>query len=789
MNKKQTINGVEKYLKEEARAIEYFELLKGQLNTQNYISICSNDLNEWKKKHLQQTVMSRFSKRNTKPAKRYSHYIRWLNQNGKLEQYLDRSVSYIFLRDLGKTLDSPDTEKRINEIVQNLKINLTNSRETVDSELFGNFNKVDIYRKAQKEGFELTIIWLFQKLSMISKNLPEELDPVNAQRKLMKIIGGVVMHYREELLEGLNYTERAQKISEAIRLGYSYGLTYPFIDDLLDSNILSPNEKEQYSNFIRTTLTTGSVPPFENWTGSNHSLMKFIHAELSEAFDYIKLYQSPNKRVQFLEQAYIFFQSQEIDRNKNLKNSDYTNEEIYVPVILKSAYSRMIARSIINSKENNGFDDRTFYYGIYNQLADDFSDMFHDLENGAVTPYTYYLTYYKKRDDLINPFEMYWSVISYLIHHVYKGHTKTRDVILNRAINGLRRFKEKMGEKTYAELIGIFTENIEVLNQELQLIVKKASDVDFYDKLLRDQMISQLEIEKTEKEQFEETFRKVRRMLNDKLHISEDDLLNDSIVDAANYSLSSDGKRLRPVLTWLMGVEAFNLKETSILPLLKSLEYMHTASLIFDDLPSQDNAETRRGKPTLHVSYNEAIAQLTGLYLTQKAYEEQTMLQNFNAEVILTLIRYSSEITASMCKGQAMDLASKERLLTIDELEEMCFYKTGLGFEASLVMPAILAQVPKYEIDSLKKFAKHAGIAFQIKDDLLDVEGEFELIGKPVGIDEYNKSSTFVSVLGKEEAQKMMWEHYCIAYETLQTVPYNVKFLKYFLDFIVNRNH
>lgn len=789
MDKEQTINGEESYLKVEARAIEYFELLKEQLNNQNYISICSKDLNVWKKVHLQQTLMSRFSKRKIKPTQRYSHYIRWLSQNGKLEQYLDRSVSYIFLRDLGKTLDSPVTEKRINEIVQNLKNNLTSSKELAENELFGNFNKADIYRKAQKEGLELTVIWLFQKLSTISIKLPKELDPVNAQRKLMKIIGGVVMHYKEELLEGLDHAKRAEKLSEAIRLGYSYGLTYPFIDDLLDANILSPNEKQQYSKFIRTTLITGSVPPFENWTGSSHSLMEFIHAELSEAFDYIKLYQSPHKRVEFLEQAYIFFQSQEVDRKKSLKKSDYTNEEIYVPVILKSAYSRMIARSIINSEENNGFDDRTFFYGIYNQLADDFADMFNDLENGAVTPYTYYLTHYKKRNDLINPFEMYWSVISYLIHQVYRGHPKTRDVILNRAINGLRRFKERMGDETYYELIGIFTENIPAFNQDLQLVVKKAEDVDFYDKLLRDHMISQLEIEKTEREQFQETFQKIRRKLNEELPISEDDLLKHSIVDAANYSLRSDGKRLRPVLTWLMGVEAFDLQEKSILPLLKSLEYMHTASLIFDDLPSQDNAETRRGKPTLHVSYNEAIAQLTGLYLTQKAYEEQTMLQHFNAEVILKLIRYSSEITANMCKGQAMDLASKERLLTINELDEMCFYKTGLGFEASLVMPAILAQIPEQEIDSLKKFAKHAGIAFQIKDDLLDVEGEFELLGKATGIDEHNKSSTFVSILGIEEAQKMMWEHYCVAYETLQTVRYNVNFLKYFLDFIINRNH
>src|SRR5690606_10339338 len=132
---------------------------------------------------------------------------------------------------------------------------------------------------------------------------------------------------------------------------------------------------------------------------------------------------------QFYKDAYIFFQSQEIDRNKSLSQKNYTNEEIYTPVILKSAASRLIIRSIIGAEEDEGFDQRTFYYGLYNQLADDFADMFEDLEKKAVTPYTYFLTYHQVRSDLINPFEMYWTVISYLIHHVYESDPKTCEVI------------------------------------------------------------------------------------------------------------------------------------------------------------------------------------------------------------------------------------------------------------------------------------------------------------------------------------------------------------------------
>ncbi len=142
-----------------------------------------------------------------------------------------------------------------------------------------------------------------------------------------------------------------------------------------------------------------------------------------------------------------------------------------------------------------------------------------------------------------------------------------------------------------------------------------------------------------------------------------------------------------------------------------------------------------------------------------------------------------------MCKGQALDLESKGKQLTLEQLNMMSFYKTGIGFEASLIMPAILAHANKLEMEALKKFSHHAGIAFQIKDDLLDVEGDLNLLGKPIGKDAENNNSTFVSILGVVGAKKAMWEQYCLAMEVLQEVPRNTTFLKALLNYIVNRDH
>ena len=586
--------------------------------------------------------------------------------------------------------------------------------------------------------------------------------------------------------------ERSQKLDKAIRLGYSYGLTYPFVDDLLDAKVLSPKEKKQYSDLIRTTLITGSVPEMDEWTGNNKDLIRFIHSELRDAFEYIKVHQRQETRKNFFEQSYVFFNSQEVDREKELSNANYTNEELYIPVILKSSSSRLIVRSVISAPMDEGFDNRTFYYGIYNQLADDFADMFDDMKDGAVTPYTYYMKYHDMRPDLINPFELYWTVISYLIHNVYHSDTKTCEVILDRAINGLKRFKERMGTNKYKEVIELFASESPKFNNVIQKMVRKADDVDFFDKLLRDHIIAILKNERKEQEDFLDTIETVRNQINNVLpipKIEHDPLLKEPIIDAANYSLEGDGKRLRPIITWVMGVNGYGLNSSAIVPLLRSLEYMHTASLIFDDLPSQDNASIRRGRPTLHELYNTAIAELTGLFLTQKANEEQASLDQFESKTVLNLIKYSVQITEDMCKGQAMDLDSKGKQLTLEQLNMMSFFKTGIGFEASLIMPAILAHANELEMEALKKFAYHTGIAFQIKDDLLDVEGIPALLGKPIGKDAENNNSTFVSILGSDGARKEMWEHYCLAMEALQEVPRTTTFLKHLLNYIVNRDH
>jgi hypothetical protein len=348
------INAAECYGAAVQRAADYFESLRQQIVHKPYVQTLTRDIQSWKHNHVpHHSLLSRCLGRNKKPDQRdYVHYIQWLHYAGKLDNYLDRSISYIFMRDLGQALDSTDTQARVGRVKDILKDHLTRLALSKGTDKTDTISLAGLYRKAQKEGIESSMIWVMDKLKSMSNHIPKGMDAEHAKRKLIKIIAGVLMHEIEEMDNETSPQERAQKLDKAIRLGYSYGLTYPFIDDMLDASVLSPEEKNRYSDLIRTTLLTGSVPELGEWNGKNSDLARYIHSELRDAFEYIKAQQRPETLKLFFEQAYVFFNSQEMDRMKDLSNPNYSNEDLYVPIILKSSSSRLITRSLISAPED-----------------------------------------------------------------------------------------------------------------------------------------------------------------------------------------------------------------------------------------------------------------------------------------------------------------------------------------------------------------------------------------------------------------------------------------------------
>lgn len=242
--------------------------------------------------------------------------------------------------------------------------------------------------------------------------------------------------------------------------------------------------------------------------------------------------------------------------------------------------------------------------------------------------------------------------------------------------------------------------------------------------------------------------------------ISREDVPQKTVYSSMRYSVEAGGKRLRPVLA-LAVCELLGGDINSVMPFACAIEMIHTYSLIHDDLPSMDNDEYRRGKLTNHMVYGEAMAILAGDALLNLAFETMLKAAVSNAEELDRKVKAMSIIAKAsgvegMIGGQVIDLESEGKSISSDLLENMHKCKTGALIKAPVLASAVLCGAKEKEQEYLEVFSDKLGLAFQVKDDILDVEGNSEKLGKKVGSDEANQKSTFVSIYGIEKAKSML---------------------------------
>ena len=261
-----------------------------------------------------------------------------------------------------------------------------------------------------------------------------------------------------------------------------------------------------------------------------------------------------------------------------------------------------------------------------------------------------------------------------------------------------------------------------------------------------------------------------------------------TIFDSMRYSLFAGGKRLRPVLL-LAAADAVGADGNKFLNVACGLEMIHTYSLIHDDLPAMDNDDYRRGKLTNHKVYGEGIAVLAGDSLLTYAFE--TMLSQEGVEP-KTLLRVVKEIASAagpegMVGGQVIDMESEGKAVSLDTLQQMHRAKTGALFRAAVRAGAILGDASDEEVEALTVYAEKFGLAFQITDDILDVIGTAEAIGKPVGSDLKNNKSTYVTLHSVEIAQQMAKETVDDAIEALAMFGERGAVLKDLVEYLLKR--
>jgi farnesyl diphosphate synthase len=270
--------------------------------------------------------------------------------------------------------------------------------------------------------------------------------------------------------------------------------------------------------------------------------------------------------------------------------------------------------------------------------------------------------------------------------------------------------------------------------------------------------------------------------------------INDQkLLSAMQYGLLIGGKRMRPYLSYITG-DALGLNLSDVDGIAAALECIHAFSLIHDDLPAMDDDDLRRGQPTCHKAFDEATAILAGDSLQTLAFDI-LVNHNFSAAVEskrISLIRQLVNASGyqGMCGGQALDISATDKVITLVELEKLHSLKTGALLKASVTMVTELSNdISADEKHQLAVYADHIGLAYQVRDDIIDIISSEEELGKPAGSDVSSNKSTYPALLGLQGAQQKADNLYQQALQALATLPYNTDNLAQFATFIIKRAH
>lgn len=492
--------------------------------------------------------------------------------------------------------------------------------------------------------------------------------------------------------------------------------------------------------------------------------------------------------------------------------------------MLKSHFTYTCTTYLGNIKSAREECERLWIMPFLGQLTDDCRDFYDDVTSNSVTSFTHYASFIGRKKPtnkhLSNPFYAFL----YLCTDLYISSDRdiqTGAFLGRRIARTLRSIEISTGPSALREFLHIFCQdNLPLHNYCLTHIRKNFSHVSDPEKSFF-RTINKASIE------YARTNRKLETYAGDHLKQIEDSLQINSfnkhkktvsisdrdeqlLLSAMNYSVTAGGKRLRPLMM-MMVCDLYKLDIKKVLPLACGIEYLHTSSLIFDDLPAQDNSDLRRGRPTLHkavinndIPENlcEGRAQLAAVDLiavSMNLINHDLVKNGFPPESVNNVVGEISLSMHDLCIGQMMDLRAAHMGMEkgdqqVNELDRIAWLKTGKAIEVVLITPAILALSPSShtqmatEIARIRELGRLMGILFQMRDDLLDVEGEN--IGKPAALDVKNNTVTYVSTLGVEGTRQRLKE---FRRQTLNLVdeiwPTGAGTIKDVVNYIVDRKN
>jgi geranylgeranyl pyrophosphate synthase len=597
--------------------------------------------------------------------------------------------------------------------------------------------------------------WLIEKWKIALQTFPIHLTKNGAFGRLVRTTIGVGIARLYGFAENNEHEDLDKKFFQALQMGFYYGVAYALVDGLQD------NQNEQHIDIDKWLIEMERVLCGHKLDQTSLPQLP-VTSLLLETFHSLAQLTSRNSIAdQTFTDLALLLRSQRSDK-KDLEKSCYNDIDLYIGPLMKSHFT-YTATAFMGGAKMVHNHQRLWTMPFLGQLTDDCRDFDEDRQDKSITPVTYYAQY---GDKILNPFFVFLFVCEDL--YLQSNREPNTGAFLGRRI--LRTLRAL--QNNFNEFLTIFTEksypDLYKYTLSLENLFDRVSDPEksifrFVNKFANHYSINH---------------RKIETFAYDYLPLIEQQLTiqtnnNDPLIRGINHSLKAGGKRLRPLILLMIAL-IYKINIERIIPLARAIEYLHTSSLIFDDLPAQDNAPLRRGQPTLHMhiesdnndipsSLTEGRAQLAAVNLIAHAIRTVTVdliREGFSYESVNHVTAELSQSMDGLCHGQFLDLqaARMKKSLTIPELDYIAELKTGKAIEIVLICPVILAEQDKTSLniilERLRELGKLMGILFQMKDDLLDVEGNINELGKLPNIDQQNQTITYITLLGIEKTRK-----------------------------------
>ena len=620
--------------------------------------------------------------------------------------------------------------------------------------------------------------WLAERLDALHRGLPDAVVRAGSMGKVVRAMTGVLIIGAYGVPHDGPGALR-EHLARILPGAYGFGAAYAIVDDTLHDlagEYLTDAARRRYHRLILAGLATGE--PVDADEVPDHPLaeeLDGVHRGLLESHPFHRF-----RHLYHAAEAMYLAQHRDAERTAADGPTD-----LYPDVFVKAAMSRVVANVLAGRELDDGFYERCVNTIFTSQLRDDLIDRDEDRRAGRLTPFT--LPAGEDHDPLHDLF----AYNAYVACEVYRGDPVVADAL---TYYGAARLAKHLSGDGAGAGAGDRAERLmrdHHPTDEISCFLRAASGLrgrtvrrlDTVDQLLKDRTGRLLD-------------HRVRATVDCRTFVADrlpyiDDVLRrlcpagaddagGGLGEIVTYALGGTGKRLRPALC-LMLADGLGAEPGAVEPILAAGELFHSASLLFDDLPAHDDATVRRGRPAAHLVFDEASVQLAALSMISSAFGLLAGLdRHYPAARVTDVIGYAGTVLGPqrLCHGQHLDLrmARSGATATRDEILRMYDLKTSTAMEAALVPLMMVLDRPRAEITLLERYAHHAGIVFQIRDDILDATSSAEILGKDTGND--TGKVNLVRSYGLVEARELMLSNLADAVDCCRSLPFDTRLLE-----------